>query len=98
MRRLPAVDRLLQAARLQQCVAEYGREATLDALRGAVQALRAEIVTGWPRAIRRATRARSCALRDCATIRQAASLKPAINATGVILHTIWGARRSARMC
>ena len=92
LRRLPAVDRLLQDARVQAQVAEYGREAVLGALRGALDALRAEILAGSAEVapdgddrdeiLRRAGDALEAAMRP--------SLTPVVNATGVILHTNLG--------
>src|SRR5271169_3243413 len=91
-RLLPAVDELLRRDELQAIVAREGHAATVAAARGLVEELRARIAGGEmteeqlkaevevaPAEIERR-------LRDA----MAYSLRPVINATGVILHTNLG--------
>lgn len=92
-RRLPSVDELLQLAEVQSLVAREGQPAVTDAVRAVLAQLRAEIgssrlsspemlltaITGLPQAIDHQL---SKALEF--------SLRPVINATGVVLHTNLG--------
>jgi L-seryl-tRNA(Ser) seleniumtransferase len=92
-RLLPSVDDLLRAPELSPLLQREGQAALTDAIRGVLGALREEIssghlsnaenvqlaVTGLPDAIARTLRAA-----------MAFSLRPVINATGVILHTNLG--------
>jgi L-seryl-tRNA(Ser) seleniumtransferase len=87
LRKLPAVDRLLQVDAVVGLSEKYGRELTLDALRAALDAARQAILSGEPAPeaealIAEATQRLSADLRP--------SLYPAINATGVIIHTNLG--------
>lgn len=89
LRRLPSVDRLLQHDHTGTLIETFGREAVLDALHAVLDETRA--------ALRQDD---SAALPDTATLVQQAgnrlaaqfrvSLRPVINATGVILHTNLG--------
>jgi L-seryl-tRNA(Ser) seleniumtransferase len=87
MRRLPAVDKLLREPRLAQWVAQYGRQLALEATRLALDEQRAHIVAGG-------TFGGTEALLDAVQARLEASaqptLRPVINASGVILHTNLG--------
>ena len=86
LRNLPSVDALLAAAPRDR-VASYGRELVVDALRGALERARAKILDGG-----------SCPDQDdllawaIAWLEHLSSptLLPAINATGVVLHTNLG--------
>ncbi|PYS45689.1 MAG: L-seryl-tRNA(Sec) selenium transferase [Acidobacteria bacterium] len=91
-RKIPAVDDLLQSKSLAALVAQEGRATVTDSARTVLTRLREEIasgrldadgidlaLSGLPEAIERETRQR---LRY--------SLRPVINATGVILHTNLG--------
>ena len=91
-RRLPSVDELLRSAAIAPIAERDGRAATLDAARAVLDRLRAEIaagrldepqvelaVAGLADAVERELR-RSLQL----------SLRPVINATGVVLHTNLG--------
>jgi len=86
-RKLPAVDALLRAPALAWLLAQYGQDAVTGAIRGALADARAAIVTGeaappeenWP------------ALIDAQLAHTfQPSLRPVINATGVIVHTNLG--------
>src|SRR5215471_12264007 len=92
-RLLPSVDDLLRAPELAPLLAREGQAALTDAIRDVLGNLREEIssgrlsnaenvqlaLTGLPDAVARALRAA-----------MAFSLRPVINATGVILHTNLG--------
>ena len=86
-RRLPSVDRLLVHPRLAAARAEYGHNLALDATRAALDAARAGIQAGR-------SPAGLDALAEDAVQRLSAAargtLHPAINATGVIIHTNLG--------
>jgi L-seryl-tRNA(Ser) seleniumtransferase len=87
LRRIPSIDRLLASPAGSALLAQYPREWVVEALRAAVEARRAAL---------RAGRDGSAAEAEAAICREAAerlaevtcpSLRPAINATGVVLHT-----------
>ena len=91
-RLLPSVDELLRHPDLESLVQREGRTATLEAARSALEHLRADITTrkvdeqqvkakldDLPRDVER-----------CLQQSLAHSLRPVINATGVILHTNLG--------
>ncbi len=86
-RRLPSVDRLLAHPQLAEASAIHGRSLALEAARATLEAARAEIQIGHPPAGLEA-------LAEDAVHRLAASargtLRPVINATGVIIHTNLG--------
>ncbi len=85
LRQLPSVDRLLNNA--TDLIGAYGRDSVRDALRVALDAARQWIRQGGsaPR-MDELVAAASSLLR----VRQTPSLRPVINATGVILHTNLG--------
>ncbi len=86
-RRLPSVDRLLSQLDAEPLVADYGRSLTLDALRAALDAARSAIRAGAPapepQSLIAEARQRLTALTE-------PTLRPVINATGVIVHTNLG--------
>ncbi|MGQ9365757.1 L-seryl-tRNA(Sec) selenium transferase [Azospirillum sp. A39] len=86
-RRLPQVQRLLETADAGALVAAHGHRAVAAALRAELEDARAAIRAGAgapaPAALLAAARARLAASRRPA-------LRPAINATGVVLHTNLG--------
>ena len=91
-RKLPSVDELLRRADLTAIVASEGQAAVTDAARAVLPRLRAEIA-----AARLDAAAVDLALSGIAgaverQVRQSLSysLRPVINATGVILHTNLG--------
>jgi L-seryl-tRNA(Ser) seleniumtransferase len=91
-RRLPAVDELLRSSDLAPLIAREGRTAVTDATRAVVDRLRAEIASGsldsyqLDLALTGVADAVERELRSALTY----SLRPVINATGVILHTNLG--------
>ena len=87
LRQLPSVDRLLNADAGLDLIAAYGREPVRDALRIALDTARQWIRQGGnapqPEELLAAA---GTYLRE----RHAPTLRPVINATGVILHTNLG--------
>ena len=85
LRQLPSVDLLLSTA--SDLIEAYGRPLTLDALRAALDSARAAIRAGEPPpdSAHLLAAARADLVR-----RTAVTLRPVINATGVILHTNLG--------
>jgi L-seryl-tRNA(Ser) seleniumtransferase len=87
LRKLPSVDRLLQEEAVAALVERWGHELTVEAAREALDATRQAIRDGGacppPDALGRETGERLAA-------RLQPTLRPAINATGVIVHTNLG--------
>jgi L-seryl-tRNA(Ser) seleniumtransferase len=92
LRQLPSIDEILREASLARFVSRDGRTAVTDAARTVLAALRAEILAGT---LNDAQLALALAGLGPAVARQlerslSYSLRPVINATGVILHTNLG--------
>jgi len=87
LRQLPSVDHLLGLDAVQELIDAFGRQQTLEALREALDAARDAVRAGAevPDASSLAGRAASHL-----EIRLAPTLRPLINATGVIIHTNLG--------
>lgn len=87
LRRLPGVDRLLQEEAVEALEARWGHELTVDALRAVLEAARQSIRAGQeaPAAAVLAEEAEAW-LAD----QLRPTLRPAINATGIIVHTNLG--------
>nr|HID12479.1 L-seryl-tRNA(Sec) selenium transferase [Anaerolineae bacterium] len=87
LRQLPSIDRLLGEEAGQELVAAYGHLQTVDALRETLDAVRDEVRAGAdvPGVATLVARA-GTRLRE----RLAPTLRPVINATGVIIHTNLG--------
>jgi L-seryl-tRNA(Ser) seleniumtransferase len=87
LRKLPRTDRLLEAADRAGHVGRLGRGAVVDAIRDALDRIRKDVLGGAacpaPEAIERALLDR---LEDAAR----GSLRPVVNATGVVVHTNLG--------
>ncbi len=87
-RQLPSVEQLLQTGPAADLLAAYGRPVTLEALRGALERAREAIRDG------RGTPFSDSELLSAAeahlTALLAPTLRPVINATGVIIHTNLG--------
>lgn len=87
LRALPSVDQLLQYEQTAQWINTYGRPLTVDALREALAAARAGIQSGRP------APAEEILLENAGHLLQtwlAPTLRPVINASGVVLHTNLG--------
>jgi L-seryl-tRNA(Ser) seleniumtransferase len=87
LRKLPSVDRLLQEEAVTALVARWGHELTVEAAREALDAARAAIRGGEPCPQPDAL-AQQVGEQLAAKLRP--TLIPAINATGVIVHTNLG--------
>jgi L-seryl-tRNA(Ser) seleniumtransferase len=91
-RKLPSVDEVLRSSRLQSLVASEGAFVVTSAIRTVLASLREEVAAGWMD-----SGALDLALSEVedAVVRRVRqslkpSLRPIINATGVILHTNLG--------
>ena len=88
LRKLPSVDRLIQTETAMALVAQHGRDRTLEALRGALDAARQAMLEDDLTAPDDETLGVSAARR--LAVELSPSLYPVINATGVIVHTNLG--------
>jgi L-seryl-tRNA(Ser) seleniumtransferase len=91
-RELPSVDELLRDPRTASLVAEEGQAAVADACRTVIERLRTRITSGDldTEKLALALSNMSDAVRDEVSRALGYSLRPVINATGVILHTNLG--------
>jgi len=87
LRRLPSVDVLLQEDAVQALSARYGRSLTVDAVRDELEAVRRRIRAGEDVLARQAL-VEGIEARLALWTRP--TLRPAINATGVVIHTNLG--------
>jgi len=87
LRRLPAVDALLQRPTVAAWETAYGREPVVQALRAALAEARAAIQSGGGYAGEQAILSRAS---EHLAAEYSPTLRPVINATGVILHTNLG--------
>jgi len=89
LRHLPAVDQLLNTTMIMPLLAEYGRLLVVDALRNALNQTRQQLIAGkTPPDLSPAA-----FIKQAKQILQAQfrpTLRPVINATGVIIHTNLG--------
>jgi L-seryl-tRNA(Ser) seleniumtransferase len=86
-RRLPSVDRVLGYAALLDLAAELGNDAATESVRAELSERRAALKAGGAD-VSLESIASAAAARAYASVR--ASLRPVINATGVIIHTNLG--------
>lgn len=87
-RRLPAVDRLIRSAGGAALIAQYGREAAVKAMRMALSAARARLQTETAGPIEMSELLDAAAAQLHRQFRP--TLRPVINATGIIIHTNLG--------
>ncbi|MEA3342215.1 MAG: L-seryl-tRNA(Sec) selenium transferase [Chloroflexota bacterium] len=87
LRQIPSVDRLLNEETVQELIAGCGRRQTVDALREALDTVRDEVRDGASAPSPAAIAARANVYLQK---RLAPTLRPVINATGVIIHTNLG--------
>ncbi len=88
LRALPSVDRLLSSSDGALLIARYGRPAALDAVRAALDAARLRLREGEAADVDAAALLNAAAARLDALFTP--TLRPVINATGVIIHTNLG--------
>src|SRR5579872_6216598 len=91
-RELPAIDELLRHSEIAELIAEEGQSATTDACRIVLAKLRNEIAAGHldEAKLRLALSGIFAAIRNELSQSLRYSLRPVINATGVVLHTNLG--------
>ena len=91
-RQLPSIDELLKAPALVEAAAQAGHSAVIDAARAVVERLRSEISRGEmdSQQVETAISAMEDAVHNELQKNLEFSLRPVINATGVILHTNLG--------
>lgn len=91
-RELPSVDELMRAPELAALVEEHGAASVTEAARTVLTRLRAEIASGLldSTSLRLALKGMNRAIEEQLRLELAYSLRPLINATGVILHTNLG--------
>jgi L-seryl-tRNA(Ser) seleniumtransferase len=85
---IPSIDILRQRAGVRELESQHGAEATVSALRGAADALRSRIAAG--NAITDAAEVIEASTRQALIANARGSLRPVINATGVVIHTNLG--------
>lgn len=90
-RLIPAIEQVLQRPGVAALVEAFGRESVVGALRQSADVLRREVTTGTPIAdAEAAALAMETAARAALEQRFSGSLRPVINASGVIVHTNLG--------
>jgi len=91
-RELPAVDQLLRTREVAALAENHGTAATTDAARAILTRLREEIASGWLDGAGLRLALEGVGQAIAAQLRRALSpsLRPVVNATGVILHTNLG--------
>jgi L-seryl-tRNA(Ser) seleniumtransferase len=87
LRKLPKIDKLLDRPEVARWIGQFGRDLTVDTVRTAVDLSRGEVQSGAACPSEDAVLARADDL-----LRRAAqpTLKPVINASGVVIHTNLG--------
>ena len=91
LRRLPSVDDLLRRPAIEELAARAGREVVVGAIRSVLERERAEISErGALREGQLEMERLEATIRDEAARDTSLSLRPVINATGVVLHTNLG--------
>ena len=88
LRHLPSVDRLLQASRASELLPKYGREQVVNAIRAELDACRRLILASHAPDVRRDSLLDRVA--KALDAKNQSSLRPVINASGVIIHTNLG--------
>jgi L-seryl-tRNA(Ser) seleniumtransferase len=90
-RLIPAIETLRQRERVRTLEAAFGAAATTDALRAGAERLRGALASGrGPSDTESAALEIERAAADVLEVRARGSLRPVINATGVIIHTNLG--------
>ena len=91
-RRLPSIDEMLRAASIQELVTRFGHRVTVEISRSVLDELRSRIATGSfdESQLLRAIDELPAVVANRLSHSLKYSLRPVINATGVILHTNLG--------
>ena len=87
LRHLPSVDKLLQIDQIKAAMAEYGRPLVLEAVRATLDQVRSQVRSGG--ILPETTHICNLVLETLQNW-TTATLKPVLNATGVIVHTNLG--------
>jgi L-seryl-tRNA(Ser) seleniumtransferase len=87
LRNLPSVDRLLRHEKATELIRDFGRPLALDAIRETLETIRSETILNNDQLSDEVILGRAGSLIHDWTFQ---SLRPVINATGVILHTNLG--------
>ncbi|MDR6756932.1 L-seryl-tRNA(Ser) seleniumtransferase [Mycoplana sp. BE70] len=87
LRRLPAVDQVLQTEQARGSIARFGRLAVADAVRRTLAAVREEVKAGTSPPSMTVIAERAAVLLETAA---RSSLRPLFNLTGTVLHTNLG--------
>ena len=96
LRQLPQVDALLATPGMAGLLSAYSRQEVADTLRSALQALRADLKAGHLKQLPDfESEAFARSLGDRIEAERQPNLRPAINATGIIVHTNLGRARLA---
>ncbi len=90
LRRLPAVDAWLSSEQGAALCAEYSRPEVVEVMRARLARLRERLAAGVDELPDLASEAYTQLLRADLLERRASSLKPVINATGIVIHTNLG--------
>lgn len=91
LRSLPSIEELLESETLASAIDEYGRGLVTDSARAAIENLRRQILTGGePGSAQLELEGIALAAIEQAARVRSPSLKPLINATGVVVHTNLG--------
>ena len=88
LRRLPSVDSLLAQSDIKRLIADYSRDLVVGAIRSQLNEARRAILVSAPVDIGESALVQGIAGILCR--RQKSTLRPVINATGVIIHTNLG--------
>ncbi|MBF0465614.1 MAG: L-seryl-tRNA(Sec) selenium transferase [Nitrospirae bacterium] len=88
LRGLPSVDKLLQSEEAQKWLKEYPRRVVLKAIREVLEERRSELLSG--NAENEISRNISYAIEEKLSESGSFSLRPVINATGIVIHTNLG--------
>lgn len=88
LRRLPQIDEVLRQNALREAAERWGRDVTAEYARATIDGLRRDILQGGEPEVSARAAAESCARR--LEEGERASLRPVVNATGVVLHTNLG--------
>ncbi len=89
LRQLPAVNELLESARLKELIAATSHTAVADATRATIEELRRELLAAGDQADASQCNPEAIAERIAARVEtnETPALRPVINATGILLHT-----------